>query len=487
MKRREFFLTTVGAAMSSALIGDVYAQLADKRDVSYEPDRPLKSTGLSIREGVKLLKKGEKGNIPPVLREEILENPNAVFIIYAGVLTEQDENGNWKPCPDQMERFGRHVSELLFRKGSDRGGKTFIKPNIVGGLTKDNPVENSHGGIVHPYFTVGMVDGLRDMGNSNIAAGARGALRHSHVVESGLEDLFNTHDLPLIEAHVQYFRDYKRSELVWHKNPEGIVQRRFCTYKPAFQKGTTFINIAHAHTHKVGHTSLTLKNIQGVIPRGYGHICDAWTTLDILRRHLMEDFNSDYRPAIEESYVRHASMDYKYWDEGGFYKSYKAKGGYEAFKQTYKIYEKNRKNEDPFKARERLYAIADTRLFWAEIWAQRMMDIIEALPKPYINMVEGVFARGYTPGTVHADFLTAGRSSVAVDAVTSWLMGHDPRELPYLRIANERGLGENNIEMIPIYILSEKGPKKVTDYRTLERQRLGIYNYGLKEPGPRFF
>ena len=57
---------------------------------------------------------------------------------------------------------------------------------------------------------------------------------------------------------------------------------------------------------------------------------------------------------------------------------------------------------------------------------------------------------------------------VSVDAVTSWLMGHDPRELGYLRIANERGLGENDIEKIPLYTLDEKGIRKA-DYRSLRR------------------
>ena len=138
---------------------------------------------------MKILEQGEKENTVPVLREEILENPDAVFIIYADIRTEKDEKGRWKPCPDQIERFGRRASELVFRKGTLRGKRTFIKPNLVGGLSKRSPVTNCHGGIVHPYFIVGFVDALQDMGNSNVAIGARGALRHNHVVESGFQDL----------------------------------------------------------------------------------------------------------------------------------------------------------------------------------------------------------------------------------------------------------------------------------------------------------
>lgn len=483
MKRREFILTAAGITATTTLRGDAFAQIANKRDITYEDARPLESTGQSISDVVKILKNGERGNVAPVLREEILENPNAVFIVRAGIRTEQDEKGNWKPCTDQMERFGNRAAELVFRKGAGKGGRTFIKPNIVG---LPRSVNDNSGGNVHPYFIAGMVDSLRSLGNSNIAIGARGALRHPQVISSGFQNLLNAHNLPLVEAHVQYFKDYEKSELVWHENRNGMIARRFYTYKPVYEKGTTFINIAHTHAHSVGHTTLTLKNLQGVMPRGYGHICDAWPTMDIWRRDLMNDFNRDYRTAVEKSYVRHGDMGFKYWDEGGFYKLYRVQGGYDAFKQAYDDYSK-KKGEEREKALDRIYDIADSWLFIAEQWAQRMFDCIEVLPAPYVNMAEGVFGRGDGTGVVHSDFLTVGRSMTSVDTVTSWLMGHDPRELPYLRIAKERGLGENDIEKIPIYLLDEKGPKKVSDYRSLERHPMGIYVYRIRENGPRFF
>ena len=77
------------------------------------------------------------------------------------------------------------------------------------------------------------------------------------------------------------------------------------------------------------------------------------------------------------------------------------------------------------------------------------------------------------------NFVTISRNMVACDAVTAWLMGHDPRELPYLRTTKERGFGENDIEKIPIYELSKKGVEKI-DYRTLTRASMGVPVYGLK-------
>ena len=113
------------------------------------------------------------------------------------------------------------------------------------------------------------------------------------------------------------------------------------------------------------------------------------------------------------------------------------------------------------------------------------VDRVEVLPQPYINIVEGVFGRGDN-GVKHSNFVTVGRSMVSVDSVTSWLMGHDPREIPYLRIANERGLGVNDIERIPIYILNESGVEKLNDYRRLKRTPLGFYIYGIEDNGLRY-
>ncbi|MFC1537803.1 DUF362 domain-containing protein [Candidatus Latescibacterota bacterium] len=486
MKRRTFLQTTAAAAITASWTGNAFAQAKNNRDITYEPDRPLESQGLRISDVLKILKKGENGNIPPALREEILDNPNAVFIIYAGIKTERDENGRIKPCPEQIKRFGYRSSQLIFRKSTDEKGRTYIKPNLVGSLSESRSVEYSHGGIVHPYFITGFADGLRGIGNSNLAIGARGALRHPDIVASGFQELLDEHNIPLIEAHEQYFKDYKRSELVWHENPEGIITRKFCSYKPTFEKNTTFVNLAHAHVHPFGHTTLTLKNLQGIMPRGYGHTCDAWPTLDIWRRQFMDDFNPDFRTNIEKSYIRHGNEGYKHWDHGGFYKQYVSGGGFSAFKQARDTYETKR-GEERTKALDGIYDIADSRLFLAEQWAQRMMDQVQAFPQPYVSMVDGIFSNGHDNGAVHSDYLTVGRSMVAVDAVTTWLMGHDPREVPYLRIANERGLGNNDIASIPIYLLDESGVKKIGDYRDLKRSRCGITIYRLSDLGVQYF
>ena len=481
MKRRTFIKTGTVAAAGAFSLCDA---LARKSDYSYEPDQPLKSVGLRISDALKIMKRREKYNIPPVLCEEILENPNAVFIIRAGIIAEKGENGRWKNCNDQMERLGQRVAKLVFKKGTGKKGRTFIKPNFVIVSSPDNTFINGH--AVHPYFVMGMIDELHDLGNRNLAIGARGAMHHNHFIETGLLELFSEHDVPLIEAHVQFFKDYKRSELNWHINPEGMIARRFPAYRPVYDKGTTFINIAHAHTHKVGHTTLTMKNLQGIMPRGYGHTCDSWVTMAKLRKQFMKDFNPNWQKNVEQSYLKHAAMEYKHWNVGGFYKDYVAKGGYEVYLKNFGNYFKNNSVRKGIEKYVNSPGSIDTRIFWAEQWAQRMMDQIEAFPPPYVSMVEGVFGRG-AEGIKHSDFIALSRSMVALDAVTSYLMGHDPREIPYLRIANERGLGQNDIEKIAIYELSESGLEKIRDYRDLKRTPMGIYINAVKNGGPLYF
>jgi len=481
MKRRTFLSSMAGMALAASSGAN---PLLKQHDISWEPDEALKSKGLRISDGLEILRDGEKSNIAPVLREEILDNPDAVFIIRAGITNERDENGIWKPCDESMGRFGRRVAELVFRKGNERGGRTFVKPNMVGHYNPDNPTL-LNGWCVHPRLTTGFLAGLADMGNTNTAIGVRGGLRHDTMMTMGITDIFNEHGVLCIEAHEQYFKDYKRSEIQWFENPDAVVEKGIPIYKPTYLDGTTFINMAHAHTHQLGHTTLTLKNIQGVMPRGYGHVCDSWTALDLWRAPYMKHFNAAYRKPIEQLYIRHANENYRHWDEGGFNRSFFQSGGYDAFMRELDIYHRS-KGDDRRAALRRMNVIAEPRVFWVEMWAQRMMDIIEGLPAPYVNMVDGVFARGDDCGVMHTDFFTVGRSMTAVDAVTSWIMGHNPRALPYLRIAKERGIGDNDIERIPVFSLDESGVKRI-DHSNLERFRLGVYQYGMKEGGARFF
>ena len=74
---------------------------------------------------------------------------------------------------------------------------------------------------------------------------------------------------------------------------------------------------------------------------------------------------------------------------------------------------------------------------------------------PDLNVIEGIIGRDGTAfrhgKNIQTNLAIAGKSVVSVDAVGSYLMGFEPSEIGYLKIASQRGLGEINIENIDVY------------------------------------
>jgi uncharacterized protein (DUF362 family) len=73
--------------------------------------------------------------------------------------------------------------------------------------------------------------------------------------------------------------------------------------------------------------------------------------------------------------------------------------------------------------------------------------------KVAMNVVDGVVGselHEVDGRPVRMDLLIAGRDMVAVDAVATTIMGLDPSDVPYLRLADERGLGSSDIDQIEV-------------------------------------
>lgn len=95
-----------------------------------------------------------------------------------------------------------------------------------------------------------------------------------------------------------------------------------------------------------------------------------------------------------------------------------------------------------------------------EVWqtglARRLADLAQVI-KPDLNIVEGVVARDGTGFNRGRNFplglAVAGVNMVAVDSVSSYLMGFSPQELIYLKIAHEAGLGNNDLSRLTIYVV----------------------------------
>ncbi|NLV74664.1 MAG: DUF362 domain-containing protein [Chloroflexi bacterium] len=91
---------------------------------------------------------------------------------------------------------------------------------------------------------------------------------------------------------------------------------------------------------------------------------------------------------------------------------------------------------------------------WQAGLARRLTDLAQVI-KPQLNLVEGIVGRdgtGFQRGTNHTlGLVIAGTNMVAVDALTSHLMGFDPLRLIYLQVAAEAGLGSNRLDELHCY------------------------------------
>ena len=85
------------------------------------------------------------------------------------------------------------------------------------------------------------------------------------------------------------------------------------------------------------------------------------------------------------------------------------------------------------------------------------------------------------------NMVIVGLSTIEVDSVGSYIMGHDPKELLYTRIAKERGLGENDPNKIDIYWIRNGEIIPVKNLREIKRYRLGVNLHTWTETGERLF
>ena len=108
------------------------------------------------------------------------------------------------------------------------------------------------------------------------------------------------------------------------------------------------------------------------------------------------------------------------------------------------------------------------------------MDLL-AGPQPDLHLIEGCTIRdgtGFRSGhDLLGNTLVAGLNAVAVDAIGTWIMGHDPRQVGLYRVAKERGRGENDPAQVEVFLASAEGFVPV-DYHELERVPAGVYKNG---------
>ncbi len=476
MKRRDFLQS--GAAFGAAFAGTSLAGFA----VPPEAEAVDTGGGIGIMEGLDIIRRGRERNTMIGIRPEIADNPRAVFLVETHVSASRDGRGFFEGAQEQLFQTGRDVVPQIFIKGSRKGGSTLIRPNFT--TVHDEVASRVTGVITSPDFIAGFVTGLRDLDNSNTIVSSRGGSVRSHRV-TGIYDAFDAHGIDLIEAKYRSWRDYGKREVNWRDVPDPVVWKRFPVIRPAGDEDTFFINMPKLKSHNLGLTTLSVKNLQGVVPTGYGQFCTRWESLEYLCKESWGiDFNRhfvrDYYQNIESSFLRHRAAGYRHWDHEGCYPAYEKQGGWETFRKI---------KDDPGAVRDFVRDIPGP-LMWDEMWCQRALDAASAVT-PDINIIEGVIGRdgsGFRLGTDQlVNYLVIGLSAFEVDTVGSYIMGHDPRELYYTRMAGERALGECDPGRIEINLIRNGEIEPLGSLADIRRVPLGVNLHARQDIGGLLF
>ena len=271
------------------------------------------------------------------------------------------------------------LAALEFDLPSD--GTVMLKPNATVPLPPENRV------VTHPAFLAGMIDTLEDKGVPRerllVADGQAGeAPEHGWSWELSLyKKTFEEANVRLLEMNEVESRQVPA--------PGGVVFDEF-TIPTAVLDCSFLFNVPLAKCHNLGCTTLSIKNLMGIVDRPQRHFCQV------------QDVD---KPFVSE-----------------------------------------------------LFEITETGLtLFEDRFYQKLCDIVLAfrnLGIPHLCMVDGLVGRDGTAfhvGNNHRlGWTLIGEDEVMVDTVGTYLMGLDPLETPYLRVAVERGLGVNDIGEITV-------------------------------------
>jgi uncharacterized protein (DUF362 family) len=256
--------------------------------------------------------------------------------------------------------------------------KVTLKPNVVHGVSPDSGI------TVHPGFLRGVAEYLIEAGiapgSISIAEGGGGEESRDmreHYANVGFDTLADELGVNLVDLNAG---DYVRVDI-----PAGQVFKRMPIGRTVWDPDAYFINIPKMRTHNLGITTISIKNLQGiVVPLEERHMCTLFPRYD--------------------------------GDRGG-----------------------NGLRSDVLDSHER--------------WAHKICDISLART-PDLNIVDALVPRdgtGFRNGNDRPmGIALAGANQTAIDTIGTALMGIDPANVTYLRVAGERGMGPNRVEDIRV-------------------------------------
>lgn len=265
-------------------------------------------------------------------------------------------------------------------------GTVLLKPNATVLYPPEKRV------ITHPGFVGGLLDALRDQGVSAermvVADGQSGENpRAGHTWElCGYRSMVAERGVRLAEMNTD-----EDSRVV--AVADGSVYDRYPLYREVTDCAF-FFNVPLAKCHNLGCTTLSIKNLMGIIAKPERHLC-AIQTVD-------QPWAADLWRLTDS--------------------------GLSLF-------------EDRF-----YHKLCD------------LLVALRSLGMPRLAVVDGLVGRDGTAFNEGSNFplgwALAGVNEVHVDAVATYLMGLDPQATPYLQFAHARGLGAIDPEQIEVVDLA---------------------------------
>jgi uncharacterized protein (DUF362 family) len=145
--------------------------------------------------------------------------------------------------------------------------KVTLKPNVVHGVSPDSGI------TVHPEFLRGVMGHLTGRGIApgtiSVAEGGGGEQSRSmkeHYANVGYDTLAEETGVHLVDLNAD---DYVRVDI-----PDGVVFQQMPIGKTVWDPDAYFINIPKLRTHNLAITTISIKNLQGiVVPLEERHMC----------------------------------------------------------------------------------------------------------------------------------------------------------------------------------------------------------------------
>ncbi|CAN5530809.1 hypothetical protein BH23CHL5_BH23CHL5_14120 [soil metagenome] len=256
--------------------------------------------------------------------------------------------------------------------------KVTLKPNVVHGVSP------SSGITVHPGFLRAIIEHLIARGiepsSISVAEGGGGEddrEMSTHYRNVGFDIVARETGVNLVDLNAD---DYVRVDI-----PDGVVFKQMPIGRTVWDPEAYFINIPKMRTHNLGITTISIKNLQGiVVPIEERHMCTLFP------RYPGDRGGDGLQNGVLDSHER---------------------------------------------------------------WAHKICDISLART-PDLNLVDALVPRdgtGFRNGSNRPMGITlAGINQTAVDTIGTALMGIDPANVTYLRVAGERHMGPNRVDEIRV-------------------------------------